>query len=202
MLFGISIYLGFAMTSGKGWTPLVALIAVDVLLLGLIIPEAATLVFVFILYINLPAVATRFYGVPAAFSSSFFFILLLPLASYVIIRRKALVSTPALPWILVYFVALIASAFFTENVDESTPWINNFVTEGLVLYLLFSNVIRDAKTLRHTIWILLLAGSLMSALSIYQEVTHTYQNNYGGFAQIEKVLDSNSTGQLIRLTGP
>jgi putative inorganic carbon (HCO3(-)) transporter len=202
LISAIPLYLGYAIAFNKGLMPLIAIIAVDVLLLALIVPEVATLVFAFMLYINLPAVATRFHGVPATFSSSFFFILLLPLASYVIIRRKALVFTPALPWILVYFVALITSAFFTQTISQSASWINNFVTEGLLLYLLFSNVIRGTKSLRRVIWVLLLAGSLMSALSIYQEITHTYSNNYGGFAQIDKVIDDTSTGELIRLAGP
>ena len=65
--------------------------------------------------------------------------------------------------------------------------VGTYLTEGLILYLLVSNAVRSTRTLNRVVWILIIAGSLLGAISIYQELTHTYTNNYGGLAQVDRV---------------
>jgi O-antigen ligase len=61
--------------------------------------------------------------------------------------------------------------------------------EGLILYFLMINVVRTLSTLKRVMWTLLLACSLLGGLSVYQEMTRTYENNYGGLAQRRDDLD-------------
>jgi O-antigen ligase len=49
-----------------------------------------------------------------------------------------------------------------------------------------SNAVRTTKTLNRVLWALILAGAFMGALSVFQELTHTYENDYAGFAQVDR----------------
>ena len=57
-----------------------------------------------------------------------------------------------------------------------------FASEGLLLYVLMTNAVRDWRTLQAVFIALLAVGTLLGGLSVFQEVTGTYDNQYGGFA--------------------
>ena len=168
---------------------LIVIGAVVVLALGVAIlswPEAATLVYALALYTNALVIASQFHGVPAILASGFTAILLIPLASYIMLERQPIISTPALPILGVYFLVMLVSALVSNNAAEAFEWIINFITEGLILYFLITNVLRKVDTIQRVTIVLLIAGSFVGALSIYQELTQTYDNNYGGFAQVQE----------------
>ena len=58
---------------------------------------------------------------------------------------------------------------------------------SLLLYLLVSNAVRTIPVLTATLWTLILAGALLGGLSVIQELTHTYANEYAGFAQVDRL---------------
>ena len=58
-----------------------------------------------------------------------------------------------------------------------------FIVEGFGLYFLLINVIRTPAMLRQATWVLIGVGAFVSVLSIHQDFTNNYDNNYGGFAQ-------------------
>src|SRR6185436_7636416 len=68
--------------------------------------------------------------------------------------------------------------------------------------------VRTPEMLRRATWVLLGAGTFLGLLSFYQDVTHTYGNNYWGFAQMNNA-DFGTGGENIfgkvlqkRLAGP
>ncbi len=188
------------------WT-IVPSIVLMLLLAMIAWPEAATLVFMFIIYMNIPVVATKFHDVPQFFAAASVLILVVPMASLIIMHRKPFVSTPGLVLLLIYFFIMLVSSVFSLSVGTSMDVFQTYVTEGLALYFLVTNVVRTPATLRRVVWVLIIACSLMGALSIFQEVTKTYSNNYWGFAQVDgggfSVADG-LEGKLfrLRLAGP
>ncbi len=152
-------------------------------------PELATLAFAFILYTNMPVVGVQVHGVPTIVAAASSLLLVLPLANYLIRRHEGLIADKGLLFISFYFVALMVSAMFANDMTVALNEIGNFLLEGMVLYFLIINVIRELPTLKRTIWTLLLAGSFLGGLSLFQEVTRTYDNSYGGFAQKNEDLD-------------
>jgi O-antigen ligase len=152
-------------------------------------PEFATLAFAFILYTNMPVVGVQVHGVPTLVAAASSLLLVLPLANYLIRRRERLIVERGFLLILVYLVAFIASMLFANDMTIAFNEIGNFLLEGLVLYFLLINVIREEQTLKRTIWTLLLAGSFLGGLSLFQELTRSYENSYGGFAQKNEDLD-------------
>ncbi|MEN9938040.1 MAG: hypothetical protein RLZZ387_4619 [Chloroflexota bacterium] len=176
---------GVAVAHPGGWMLFGALALAGLILLALVRSELATLAFCVVLYTNTMVVAVRFHDVPAFASSLFVSVLLIPLASALIIRRERLVLTPTLWLMAAWLVVMMLSAVLGGSTRTSITMITTFALEGLVLYALLTNVIRRLETLRRVIWALLIAGGLLGALSLYQDVTRTYENPYAGYAQVE-----------------
>jgi putative inorganic carbon (HCO3(-)) transporter len=147
----------------------------------------AVVVFFFVFYTNLAVVLTRFHGVPQIIGSSIAVLLLIPITRALIVERQPLVVTPVLPLVFVFLGTL-----FLAGIRSPEPTIvqNNmglYLTEGLLLYFLVSNAVRTTHMLTRVIWTLILAGALLGGLSIFQELTHTYANDYAGFAQVDRL---------------
>lgn len=170
-------------------------------------PEAAIPAILFLLYLNVPVVAVKFHHVPRVLGMLSPLPLLAPLAYYTLVRREQVVLTATLPWILAFLCVQIAGAFFARDPDVALDSLKIAIIEGLGLYLVVTNVVRREHTLRWTLWALILAGGVMGSLSLFQYVTKTYSNNYGGFAQISEgrglaVETAHGTEYRARLSGP
>lgn len=171
----------------SGAQPLIgALLLVAALVLPALLTysETATLLVVFILYSNIAVVANRFHGVPYFMAASFPFLLLIPLASYLVFRRQPLIFPKALPFIFGFLGVQALGAVFARNTEVAADAVIDFIVEGLLIYLLVTNAVRTRGTLRRVTWTLLLAGVLLGGIPVIQQVTGAYSNNFGGFAQL------------------
>jgi putative inorganic carbon (HCO3(-)) transporter len=148
--------------------------------------ETCTLVFFFAFYTNLAVVATHFHGVPQIVSSAIVLLLLVPLAKFLVVERQPLAVTPVLSLVFLFLAALVTAAALSKDPNVSRGPVWTYLTEGLLLFLIVSNAVRTTKTLNRVLWVLILAGSFMGAVSIYQELTHSYSNDYGGLAQVDR----------------
>jgi putative inorganic carbon (hco3(-)) transporter len=188
-----AVLVGAGIASGRPW--MLALALIPLLLAVVARPQGATGIFVFAFYLNLPVLVAHATGV-TAFGSAAAALLLIPVVFHVLLRREALVITPALALMVVYLCVLVISSVRSGSHPESAAAVTMFVTEGLVLYLLVTNALRSTGVLRLAIWALLLAGATMSTVSIWQEATGSYGTTLGGLAQV-------SDGETIRrLAGP
>ncbi len=145
--------------------------------------EASTLAVMFVLYINIAAVAKEFHGVSGLVAGSFSLLLVLPLAKYLFFEREKLVIDYVVILMLIFLAILFASSLFAKDTNRAMAWIGNYVVEGMAIYFLIINVIRNTKILKRVIWTLILACTLLGGLSVFQDVTRTYSNNYFGLAQ-------------------
>lgn len=183
----------------------VALGAIGIVGLGLLSrPNAATLLFIGLLYLNVPVLAVRVHGAPEFVAIAAPLLLMIPLVSYVVFRRQPLAVTPTLVWMVAYLAVLLVSTLASVNPAASVSAVSTYASEGLVLYVLVTNVVRTWSTLRSAIMVLLFAGGLMGGLSIFQEVTQTYDNQYWGLAQTKEVdpLEETDDSESPRLSGP
>jgi O-antigen ligase len=172
----------------------------------LVKPDNATLVFAFCFYMNLPVLASHAGG-GTAVASLFVLLLFAPLAAHVVLGRGALVLTPGLALLMGYLGAMVLSAATAGGASPTTvSEIGGFLMEGLVLVVLLVNVVRTPAILRKVVWMVLAAGAAMGAISLWQELTHSYGNTLGGLAQVESLkyqIQEGATGHLRpRLAGP
>ena len=149
----------------------------------------AVVVFFFVFYSNLAVVLTRFHGVPQLIGSSIAVLLLIPITRALIVERQPIVVTPVLPLVFVFLGTLFLAGIRSPEPTIAQNNIDLYLTEGLLLYLLVSNAVRTTHVLTRVIWALILAAALLSALSIFQELTHSYANDYAGFAQVDRLDD-------------
>lgn len=146
-------------------------------------PEIGTLFIVFYIYANLAVILRDFHDVPDLAAAFFPLLLFIPLINYIIIRREKIIIDNTSVLMFLYFVVLITSSLFmSKDIRISIKMLINYSTEGLAIYILMINVIRNYTTWRRVLWTLMLTGSLFGVISLYQAVTNTYDNQYGGFA--------------------
>lgn len=160
-------------------------ISVILLLALLKWPDAATLLVVFYIYANIGPVLLGFHGVPPYIAQGFPVILTVPLIWYLLLRREPLVITPVFQLLLMLSVIYILGAVFSGDFTTSSRKLFDFFYEGLLLYFLLTNVIRTPLMLKRVVWVLLISGALIGGIVLYQQVTGTFDNNYGGFAQVQ-----------------
>lgn len=204
-LVGLLLVLGFNINLA-----LAGLAALVMLVLMFLYPAVTTLVVLFVLYANLPVVAIHSYGVPELAAASFFLLLVLPFFYYVVVARQPIVVNRTLLLMVVYLGVIFLSAVASGHVASSLDRVVSFIVEGLVLYVLVINTVRTPGLLRNAMWALILAGVLMGGISLYQELTGSYDNDFGGMAVVKDsgVMDTGRTDLLgkdvkrLRLSGP
>jgi hypothetical protein len=149
--------------------------------------DLCVIAFFFILFTNLAVVLTRVHGVPQIIASAFGLLLLIPATRALLVERQRFVVTPTLPLVLAFLAALFLAGVLSSDLGVVRNSIGQYLSEGLLLYLLVSNAVRTTALLTLAVWAAIAAGSLLGGLSIYQELSHTYANDYGGFAQVDRL---------------
>jgi putative inorganic carbon (hco3(-)) transporter len=203
---GAAAVLGVAIARGS--PALIVLALLPLFVVAISRPMGAVLVFAVALYLNLPVVAAHDLHLAGGIGSTFSLVLLAPFVAYLVIGRRPLVLTPALPLMVGYLVVLVLSATIAGSGRAGTVApIATFLTEGLVLYILVTNVVRTPDHLRAVIWALILAGAFMGLTSVWQEATHSYHNTLGGLAKVDTTgfdVGSALTGKELRprMAGP
>lgn len=174
---------------------LVVLVFLVVAFLLLRWPEVGTLFALLLLYLNLPANAVKLYGLPYPIAAGAAVLLVPALVQTFFIRRsRALIDRPFL-LMIVFLGALVISSLFVKDSDLALLWIQKYLTEGLLLYFLVINLVRNRHALRRVTWVLLFAGAFLASLTLYQELTHNYSNEFGGLAQ--RTLEREKTEDIL-----
>ena len=183
--FGITV--AFALAAILVDMPMLAigcLAIVPVTLALLCWPDSPTPVVLFILYSNVAVVAVRSHGVPSVVSLLIPLALAIPLVRYLLIRRDALIVTPAFPLIVIFIVIQMLGTLFAANPRTAISTLTTSVVEGLALYFIITNVVRTPQVLKRSVWALLAAGAVMGGVSVHQQLTKNFADDYGGFAQV------------------
>jgi putative inorganic carbon (hco3(-)) transporter len=162
---------------------LAAAVALVGALMLMLHPEAATLIVVFLLYSNIPSVLLKLYGLPEAVAGSFILLLGLPLVHFLVFRRQRARTDLIFTCMIVLLCTMMISSLIAKDKSLAGARIEKYVFEGMLLYWLVLNTVRDLTTLRRVIWATLLAGSMLGTMSIYQSVTGDFSNQFGGLAE-------------------
>jgi putative inorganic carbon (hco3(-)) transporter len=170
-------------------------------------PESAVPLALFVIYSNAAVVAVRFHGVPAIAAALAPAPLAIPLFYNIVLRRRPIVVTPVLPWIVAYIGWQLICALFSRDPDTSLDGVKGNVLEGLLMYVLVTNVVRTPQVLRMAVWALVAAGAFMGSVSVYQQATRSFDSDFGGFGQVSggrgfKVAHGHGVVQQRRLSGP
>jgi O-antigen ligase len=169
-------------------------------------PDRATLIVVAILYSNAAAIAVQRYDVPYFAGAAFPLLLVVPFAYHIVIRRQPIIITSGLPFMIGYFIVLILSTAFgmSADPDRALDAFFTFIVEGLLIYFFITNVVRSIEDLRMVVWVLLIVGGVIGALSVHQQLTGSFDDEYLGFAKVSRAVigsDDFDEGGQPRLAG-
>jgi hypothetical protein len=183
LLVGVMIFLGVLLTK----LDIIMIVGLAILVgAGLVLlsrPDTATMVVLFVLYTNISVVAIKIHKVPPAVAGAVILLIFLPFVVHVFIRRQKIKIDYILLLMGIYFATLLLSFFPAIDKEIAFGWIVEFLLEGALLYFLIINVIRNSAILRKVIWTLILGGSLLGSLTVYQDITRSYKNDFWGLAQ-------------------
>lgn len=169
-------------------------------------PDRATLIVVAILYSNAAAIAVQRYDVPFFAGAAFPLLLVVPFAYHIVIRRQPIIITSGFPFMIGYFIVLILSTAFgmSADPDRALDTFFNFVVEGLLIYFFVTNAVRSLSDLRLVVWVLLIVAGVIGALSVHQQATGAFDDEYFGFAKVSQAAigpDVFDEGGQPRLAG-
>lgn len=171
-------------------------------------PDAITPIVVAIIFTNAASIAVNFHNLPYIIGFTFPLMLVIPLAHHLIVRRQKIFGSSVFLLIFLFVAIQLVGAIFATRSDIALNAVITTAMEGLVLFILLFNVIRNLRVLRLSIWALIVAGAFLGGLSLYQQVMGTFDNNYYGFAQVSNAAFGTGVetlqGEVLqpRLAGP
>lgn len=193
-LAGVAVWL-------LGLLPLLAL-AISLGLAGITFlrPEIGGLALIFISYTRLSDVMLD-YGLPVSISDLLVFWLLVVLTLRWFLYREipSSWSRPALFLGLYGFVGLV-SYFYASAPGETLAGIVDYAKNALLVLLVVVSLQRPGA-LRQASWTLLAAGLLLGSISVFQQISGSFEQNFAGFAVAEQ---QHIVGQVndYRIGGP
>lgn len=224
LIFAVCVFSGLVVGYEIYRKPLIAMAAVAGVLVILAIarrPDVGTWLGVFAIYSNVGVAllkqdaTTLQNGLDQDSRSAVMALVALflsgPLVYHIVVRRAKIVVDRGVILMAMFLIALLISSVFARDKVIALTQVSDFALEGIALYFLVINLVRDAVTLRSVLCAVLFAGAAMGTLSIFQEATGTIDNNYYGLAQrggvfevpeAEENGDSGAESMRTRVAGP
>lgn len=122
----------------------------------------------------------------------------------VVTLDRSIVITGPFRWMLAYGGVLFVSGVFAADASPLIEKYQAYISEGLLVWFLISNVVLDRRALERAMAALAIAGGVMGALVAVQFLTSGFTDNLLGFAQVEDSqldLFKSRDGYTPRLSG-
>lgn len=198
----VAILYGLALGQAAPLLILIAApIACAVVVLALLRPELAAIALLAITWGYLSDIGIKYHGTPSVAKP-----LALVLVAALAYRRFAGRRTPfvhdPITWLMIgHLVILSLGVWYAAYPDASLALAVDFAKD-LVLFLALVNLITSVASFERCLWLLLAFGALFGTLTVYQEITHSYDNNFGGLAQMTIAQIREGLQDRPRAAGP
>ncbi len=202
LAIAMGVALGAAAASG---VPIKFVIAgaIAPFLLGLVLarPHLAAIAYVVAIYTDLLSLLVQYQGMPPLARFVGLALLSAVLGYKLVVRRERLVNDPAMTkWMLAYAFSVALGLIYARAPDLVMGDIIEFV-RNFILYLIVLNTLTTAKRLRTALWLTLGMGVLLALLTVYQSVTHRFDDNFSGLAQY-RISEISGGSDAPRPSGP
>ncbi len=195
----LAFLIGGGIALAVGQFGILALVAVFGLIgfgITLTKPDLGLFLFLLAIYTNLSSVLISNYGFPSTAK------LMVAVMGVVIFVRLLVFKDEYRGWFFptvlmgLYAVLGTLSLLYASNYALANETLIGYLKDALIGIIIVLLAQRPSS-LRVAVWAILTAGFFMATISVFQQLTGTFSNQYGGFAQIS----SNSTFGN-RLSGP
>jgi hypothetical protein len=154
--------------------PIAIIASLAVLGTLILVPRVGILLFLILAWANVPVLLGRHLGNPWAVGAAAVQIFLL--------RRGWIIDRPFL-LMLAFLGTVLLSSLVARDPGIAFAWVGTYAVEGLLLYVLLVNAIRNRAALRAAVWALIGVSVVLTGLGVYQEIAQDYTNDFGGLAQ-------------------
>jgi putative inorganic carbon (HCO3(-)) transporter len=164
--------------------PIFAVLGLAVVLITIRKPQIGLLVLVFIAYTRLSNVLVDYHHLPSVMK---FFI---PFLAGIIALRWLVYRDEPRGWQVAFVVMAIygfvngISTLYAPNPTLARGEFMEFIKDTMMVIIIVL-LLNKGVTLRQVVWTLLLAGIFLGSLTTYQQLTGSFDNNFGGFANAE-----------------
>ena len=177
-----------ALAAGMGYslggvTAVFGVLGVAMAAVTLFAPQVVALLGLAAFYLNLPGIAVTVHGVPSALAAAAFLLFLAPFLVRVLLGREAVIVDRPLVLIVAFLGAVLLSTFLVQDRPASNTWLTTFLVEGLLMYFLALNLFRNLGGLRRALDVLMVCGALLGGLTVYQEASRSFTQQFSGLAQ-------------------
>lgn len=165
------------------WVLFGGIAGVVVVVTAFIKPEYVAAALLVIHWGNIHDVLIKYHGIPSVVKPTVALLVVVLLARRFLSERpRGLVSDPVIWWMLAYLVVGSIGLWFARDTDAVMKRLVDTAKDCIIAGLIF-NLLVTRAAFERAVWGLVIVGAVLSALTVYQEITKTYDNNYWGFAQ-------------------
>ncbi|HEY3312737.1 MAG TPA: O-antigen ligase family protein [Anaerolineales bacterium] len=198
----LAILVGLAIAFSAGEYGSLILLAVPLLIVfvfALSQPQLGLVAFIVITFTQFSEVGIKFHGYGSIAQPLAGFLLVLIVLRIALYGERPEGFGRALPILVIYALVWFASLLHAGNYLAALNAFIGFAKDalGAVIVIFF---IQRPSSLKQAVWAIIFAGLFMTAISIFQEFSGTFSNNYWGFGGWQHQTTGDSTRH--RLTGP
>jgi len=201
----LAVFLGYIGGIYAGTNPGIAefsIIAMSLpgMFVFLIFPEIGFLLLHFSNYLRLSDNLHDFYNAPHFIYPLTILVLVFIIGRWIITKNEP--KGWIFPFILILFYGSIIACgfFFAIDIPALQTEFIGFI-RGAAIAIITVIMLQTKEQYKRLIWTLIIAGIILGSLSVFQSLTKTYDNNYGGLSQ-SKVLNIVGQSNDYRIGGP
>jgi putative inorganic carbon (HCO3(-)) transporter len=189
-----------SVTLGNPMMLLLGGIGLVVVLVAVARPALGLALVAFVTFTRFSDVLVNYHNAPSVMKWFVPLLVLLTLVRWIVAGERPSGWGRPLALLVAYGAVGALSAFYALNPDVSFEALDDYLKNATIAIVVVALLI-NARTLRYVLWALLAAGTFMATLNVYQFLTNTFDNAYGGFAQASFAgIVGEATG--YRIAGP
>lgn len=151
-------------------------------------------------YLRISDIAIDYYRAPSIFKPFIALLIVAILIQWMRSRETQKGWGRAALLVLAYGLVVFTSLLYAVNYSTAANAASDFAKNGVITVLLVI-IIQNRSTFRGAMWVLVIAGIITGSISVFQYLTKTFANAYGGLGQAE-ILNIVTGVDDYRISGP
>jgi putative inorganic carbon (hco3(-)) transporter len=198
---GMGVVLGFGVSLLDRPAYIVAGLAGAIAALVCILnPRFGLYILVSITFLRLSDVLIEYHGAPSIAKPFIALMVGVVLLNWWFREAPPRATLKAFLLVLAYGLVISLSVFYASDFYAVANALDDFWKNGIIAILVVM-LLRDGRSLRNVIWVLIASGIFLGTISVWQYLTSSFDNNYWGFgiADYQNIAGSSSG---YRISGP
>jgi putative inorganic carbon (hco3(-)) transporter len=162
--------------------------------------EFGILALVVIVYTRFSDVAISFHGAPSVFQPFMLLLIAVIFIRWVLYKERPRGWQRSLALVAGYGLVGFASLLYASDFSRAQNALGDYAKDAIIVVVVALMLQRGAL-LRTVIWAMLAAGIFLGSISVFQQASGTFDNNYWGFGQaaVKNILSGHDD---YRISGP